>query len=50
LITILFYEETGISDSNNVLSKQAQSGMQSATTSVGHLPDAMLNDAKTSPL
>jgi hypothetical protein len=46
LVTILFYEETGILDSNNVLSKQAQSGMQSATTSVGHLPDAMLNDGK----
>ncbi len=33
-------------DSNNVLSKQAQSGMQSATTSICHLPDAMLNDGK----
>jgi hypothetical protein len=46
LVRILFYEEIGILDSNNVLSKQAQSGMQSATTSVGHLPDAMLNDGK----
>ncbi len=46
LVAILFYEETGISDSNYVLSKQAQSGMQSTTTSVGHLPDAMLIDGK----
>jgi hypothetical protein len=44
LVTILFCEETGILDSNNVLSKQAQSGMQSAMTSVVHLPDAMLID------
>jgi hypothetical protein len=50
LFTILFYEEISISDSNNVLSKQAQSSMQSATTSVGHLPNAMLNDGKMSPL
>jgi hypothetical protein len=46
LVTILFYEATGISDSNDVLSKQAQSGMQSTMTSVGHLPNAMLNDGK----
>jgi hypothetical protein len=46
LVTILFNEETGISDSNDVLSKQAQTGMQSATTSVGHLPKAMLIDGK----
>jgi hypothetical protein len=46
LVTILFYEETGISNSNDVLSKQAQTGMQSATTSVGHLPNAMLIDGK----
>jgi hypothetical protein len=46
LVTILFYEETGISDSNNVLSKQAQTGMQSVTTSLGHLPNAMLIDGK----
>jgi hypothetical protein len=44
LVTILFYEETGILDSNNVLIKQAQTVMQSATTSVGHLPNAMLID------
>jgi hypothetical protein len=43
---ILFYEETGILDSNDVLSKQAQFGMQSAMTSIGHLPDAMLIDGK----
>jgi hypothetical protein len=46
LVTILFYDKTGISDSNDVLSKQAQPGMQSTTTSVGHLPNAMLIDGK----
>ncbi len=47
LVTILFYEETGILDSTDVLSKQAQSSMQSAMTTVGHLPNAMLNDGKS---
>jgi hypothetical protein len=46
LVMILFYEVTGILDSNNVLSTQAQTSMQSATTSVGHLPNAMLIDGK----
>jgi hypothetical protein len=46
LVMILFYEETGILDSNDMLSKQAQSGMQSTTTSNGHLPNSMLNDGK----
>jgi hypothetical protein len=46
LVTILLYEETGISDSNNMLSTQAQTSMQSATTTVGHLPNAMLTDGK----
>ncbi len=46
LVMILFYEETDILDSNDVLSTQAQPGMQSATTSIGDLPDAMLIDGK----
>jgi hypothetical protein len=46
LVAILFYEETCNLDSNDMLSKQTQTGMQSAMTSIGHLPDAMLIDGK----